>query len=274
MVAVEQLRYACRFVASAVVTFPLNGYEYDPSQGFRVADTPIPGVDYAYDYAGVSPWAKDVGIEPVRFLVVGGTLAQREAMVDGIINSCINGGLGALWTTDGAGAERWASAKLDSRPGAPSKTEFWGYTAVTLRFRRYSDWYRSAQASGSVALTASPQNFTINNPGLAPALLGVYTLRGTFDRPTFLNTSNLYSIGSLRAGTSANHRWRFNVKNYLTEWTSNAGTLWTPDYANLVRGAGQIAWLRMEPGDNAMRYSELGGTHSATFDWAFDAPNH
>lgn len=276
--AVEQLRYAEQFSgAVGTVVFPLRQYEYEPSQGYRVADRPAIGLNYAVDMAGQDPWAKDVGIESVRFMLTGDTPAARDAQFESIVNGCRNGGLGSLYTIDSLGARRWAYAKLDSRPGYSSRTSMWGQTAVTLRFRRYSDWQSVNPVTGTIVASASPTDFVLTNTGNAPVEWMAFRFRSNsaagFNAPLLTNLTNAWSIGSTRVAAATTHEVRIDTERMTVEWSTDDGGTYADDYASRTIGAKQAAFMRLEVGANAMRLTS-GGTPSMNLDYVFSPAYH
>lgn len=260
----NQLRYAEKFTGEGgTVTFPLAGYEYTPEQDFRLADRPIVGADYPYDFAGVHPWAKDVGIEPIRFLLARDTPANLTAQYDALLAGLRNAGQGQLWTVDAEGDRRWAWAKLASRPGYMSAVEAWQHTPVTVRMRRYSDWFAEEQVLVSHDATASPDTWDVTNPGNAPVeamtiLLQPLAAAG-FTAPTIENQENGYVTGSLRTSSATTQRFRIDTERYQAQWSTNSGVDYADDYGNLFRGPKQVGFMRLEPGVNTLRLTS-GGT--------------
>lgn len=276
MVATLQVRYAEKFVAGGTtVTFPLARYEYEPTQAYRVADKPIIGADYPYDSAGAAPWAKEVGIEAIRFLLHGSDPEALAAQYDTLVAGLRNGGRGALWTVDAAGDRRWCRAKLDGRPGYFSGVSKWGYTPVTLRFRRYSDWFAESEQTDVNDITVDG-TLVINNPGNAPVDFMVIVLQplsaGGFDNPRITNLENGYVTGTLRTSSATTERFRIDTERYLAEWSTDSGVNYAADYGNLYRGALQVGFMRLEPGDNTLSLTNTGSPNyrlSLTFSPAY-----
>lgn len=276
MVATQQLRYAESFNGLA---FPLKGYEYQPEQGFRVTDKPVIGGDYSWDHMAFAPWTKQPGIEPVRFLVAGGTPAALDTIVDGLVAQCINSGLGTLQTTDAAGNKRWCYAKVDERPGSLKSTEMWGYTAMTLHFRRYSNWKDLNPTAGTVVVSVNNQIIPIINAGNAPVEDILFRFRSSgvsgFNRPLLTNLTNGYAIGSLRTAADANSEVRIETGRYYIAWSTNDGVTLVPDYTQVQIGTQQVAFFRLEANTtNQVRYSHLSGIPSLSLEYSFFAEYH
>lgn len=262
----DQLRYVEKFTGSGIeVVFPLKGYEYEPSQGFRFADRPVIGADYPYDFNGVHPWAKDVGIEPVRFLLAGDTPVNLQAQYDALLSALRNAGQGQLWTIDAAGVRRWAWAKLASRPGFMSSVEAWQHTPVTLSMRRYSDWMADTQTSFSIDVTGNPQIDVHSYVGNAPAEHMVIVFQplvaAGFNVPQIENMDNGYITGSGRLSSNLNQRFRIDTERYLAEWSTDGGATYVADYTNLIRGPKQVGFMRLEPGTNGLRFTNSGAAN-------------
>lgn len=277
MVATMQLRYAEKFVGASTgtVTFPLARYEYEPQQAYRVAEKPIVGANYPYDSAGLAPWAKEAGIEAVRFLLHGSDPEAVAASYDAMLAAIRNAGQGELWTVDAGGDRRWCRAKLDSRPAYFSGVAKWGYTPVTLRFRRYSEWFAESEQSDVNDITVDG-SFVVNNPGNAPVdfmtILLTPLSAGGFDNPIITNLANGYATGTLRASGATTQRFRINTERYLAEWSTDSGVTYSADYGNLYRGALQVGFMRLEPGDNTLTAVNTGSPNyrlTITFSPAF-----
>lgn len=259
----DQLRYAEKFISGdgVTVTFPLNQYEYQSEQDYRVNDQEVVGADYAFDFAGTAEWAKNVAVESVRFLLVKATPLVLSGSFDAIVAGCRNGGLGALWTVDAAGNRRWAWAKLDSRPGYVSSVELWQHTAVTLRFRRYSDWMAENAVSVQATITTTSQSFTVTNDGNAPVenmVILFEPLNATgFNQPKIENLMNGAIVGTTRVAGATTQRARFDTERYLLQWSTNSGASYADDYGNIVLGTKQVAFMRLEPGANTIRVTNL-----------------
>lgn len=251
-------------------TFPLTNYEYTPDQSYRVAEARAVGADFAHDFAGRSAWAKDVGIESVRFLIVGRN--GIPLIGDGIndvyndaVYKCRAGGLGQLWRIEASHlpeTRQWCWAKLDSRPGFSSKSSMPGMTAVTMRFRRYSDWYGEFTAPISHTFTASGQTWVIPQSGNAPIKNAILRFRantaGGINHPLLTNTTNGYAIGSNRVGATINDDWKVDAGRYSSQWSTNDGASYADDYANIVLGATQVGFFQIEPGSNTLLFTSAG----------------
>lgn len=253
-----------------VVTFPLAQYEYTPDQNYRVAEARAVGADYAHDFAGRSPWAKDPGVESVRFLIVGqGGVpydgGQVNTIYNDIVYKCRQGGLGQLWRIQNSQlpeTRQWCWAKLDSRPGFSSKTDSPGMTAVTMRFRRYSDWYAESSNVLSHTFTASGQTWVFSQAGNAPIKNATLRFRANtsagINHPVLANTTNGYSIGSNRVSASVNDEWKVDAGRYSSQWSTNDGASYVDDYANIVLGATQVGFFQIEPGSNTLLFTSAG----------------
>lgn len=274
----QQLRYAHKFTGEGgSVTFPLAQYEYEPAQDFRTADVALVGADYAYDFAGVHPWAKAVGIEPVRFLLAGADPVTLQNQFDSMLVTLVNAGLGQLWTTDAAGVERWADAKLASRPSISSATQRWGYSPVALAFRRYSDWFGVPMVSGSAVITTTPQLVNFTNAGNARNYRVSFRFRSNsatgFNAPQMEHMGNGLVLGSTRVASTATQEIRIDGERALVEWSTDDGLTYSPDYGSLVIGPKQAEFMRLEPGSNTLRLTNTG-TPNYTLEWAFSPSYH
>lgn len=284
MVATEQVRYAFKFTGrKGTATFPLNGYQYEPSQGYRVSELKIEAVDYAWDEMGENPLAKDVGIEPVRFMIVGGTPTSRSDLYDSLLYTCRESGRGALWTTDASGDERYAVVKLVDRPGYASATDRWGILYCTFRFRRYSDWQQAnAGWTVTVAPGQSPKTVVWHNPGTARIRLKItaaalaaagYSSGFTIQNIT-PDTMPLGQMTTLRPSASTDSRVEFDGPRERVRYSTNAGGTWLDDYASVWLPAVQPDFaIDMAPGDNSLVFT-VPGTSNVRFDAVGDSAYH
>lgn len=285
MAAPEQLRHAYKFEGEGgSYTFPYRQYEYAPSQGFRPTLQQGIGADYAHDHMGTNRWAKAVGVEPVRFLLADAPPAELDAEYEQLCGVLINSGRGQLWTTNGDGSDlRWSWAKLGERPGYMSATRFWGYTAVTLRFQRFSDW-RSAQAVATtglggllapVTLNSNPEDFTLTNLGNAQVKDLVMRIRSSsatgFTNPALENTQNGNRWSSTRDATSSNSELLVDAKRYRVAYSNDDGASYSPDWSLFTVGSApfpQVHFMALDPGANLMRYSQTG-TPNAQLEYSY-----
>jgi len=255
-------------------TFPVDDYEHEAEQRYREASEAIIGADYAHDFGGVQPWAKDVGNEAVRFTIWGTSEADAETQFDTCAGTLRRIGRGKLYALASDGSRRWAWAKLAARPSYSARVDDFYNVAVALRFRRYSDWFASAATTGTQAVAATPATFTVNNPGNAPVLAAVFRLRSSgatgFTNPSLTNLTNGYSIASTRDAVSANSELRIDAGAARVQWSDDDGASYADDYALATLGATQAGVMRLEPGDNTMRYTD-GGTPNLSIEWSFYA---
>lgn len=275
MAAPEQLRHAFKFEGEGgSYTFPYRQYEYQPGQQFRQTVQASIGADYAHDAMGTNRWAKAVGTESVRFLLAGATPAELDAEYEDLCGVLINSGRGKLWTTNWDGSDlRWAWAKLSERPGYMSATRYWGYTAITLRLQRFSDW-RSAVAVATtglggllapVVLNSNPEDFTLTNLGNAQVEDLVMRLRSSsatgFMGPQLENTQNGYRWASTRDATSSSSELLVDAKRYRVAYSNDDGATYAPDWALFTVGSApfpQVHFMKLDRGANLMRYSQTG----------------
>lgn len=277
MVATQQLRYAFKFTGEGgEVVFPLAQFEYEPAQDFRSADMPLVGADYAFDFAGVHPWAKAVGVESVRFLLAGSPAQALQDQYDSMLTILMNAGMGQLWTTDPGGDERWADAKLASRPTITSVTNRWGYSPVSCRFRRYSDW-QGPIVTGSQVVNTTPQLVALPNDGTARQRRFTFRLRSNsatgFNRPQMEHMGNGLVLGSTRVASTALQEIKIDGERSLVDWSTDDGLTYVSDWASVVLGPKQVDFMRLEPGVNTLRFTNTG-TPNFTFEWSYCPAYH
>lgn len=256
-------------------TFPIDDYEYEPAQAFRRSEAPAVGADYAVDFLGAVPWPKAVGEEAVRFTIWGASAADADSQFDACVASLRNIGLGRLYQVDAATTRRWCWAKLLARPSYLVDVNGYFNIPVTLRFARYSDWFAAAPTTGSVTITTSPRAFTITNPGNAPARFVVFRLRANaaagFTNPNLVNLTNGYSVASSRGAVSGDSELKLDTERMQVLWSDTNGAIYADDYALVTLGPTQAGLMQLEPGPNAMQYTD-GATPNLDLEWSFYAP--
>lgn len=285
------LRYLDRFENSAgttVVTFGLNNYEWQSQQGLRVASTPSIGADFAYDPLRSAVAPMDVASEHVRFLQLSASAAAADTAIDLLRSQLLTIGRGKLWTIDGSAVRRWAWARLVAMPDITISVPSIRWAPVALEFRRYSSWYKATPESVVQAISATPTNFNVTNPGNLPAKFMVIRLRATgaagLTHPKLLNNTNLYEFSSVRDGSSANSVLKVDTELQSVQYANNdnatspaddSGVTYADDFANFTigpAGATQVGFFRLEPGVNALTYSQASGTPALSLEMAFFAP--
>lgn len=274
------LRYAEKFTdpsGSTSYTFPTDDMEYEPAQAHRPAEAAAVGADYAHDYLGTLRWTKEVAEEPVRVSIWGSTSAAILTEFDTMCQKLINIGLGKLYTVDEAGTERWCWAKLAERPGYHVDASTLFVLPVTLRFRRFSDWYSTTATTGTVSVTVSPKTFTITNPGNARVTNLVVRLRSNnatgFTNPRLQNLTLNQQFDTTRDAASANSELRLDNEAMRVQWSTDDGSTYADDYANATLPATQVAICELDPGDNSMQYTD-GGTPNFSLEYSFYAQWH
>lgn len=274
MVAIRYLEKLTSLDGLVSYTFPDDGYEYESEQRYREASSPVVGADYAHDFAGVHPWPKDVADEAVRFAIWGTDEGDAEDQFDTCVSTLRKIGRGKLYALASDGSRRWCYAKLAGRPTYSATVEDFYNIPVALRFRRFSDWFASSPTTGTQAVSGTPTTFTITNPGNAPVLAAVIRLRSGgatgFTNPALANLTNGYSLASSRDAVSVNSELRIDAGAARVQWSDDDGATMADDYALVTLGATQVGLMRLEPGDNTMRYQD-GGTPSLSIEWSFHA---
>ena len=274
-------RYAEKFEsvdASQSYTFPLYAYEYEPSQALRPRIAVAVGADYGLDLAGAARWPKDIAAAAVRFEMVGSsTPGALDTDIDSMMSTLLRIGLGKLFTIDNAGTRRWAYAKLDAVPQVTVRIQEWMRQPVSIHFTRLSDWFASSTTTATRTVTASPETFTITNPGNAPVYRAVFRFRANaaagFTNPQLENLTNGYSFSTTRDSASADSEVRVNTETEVVQYSNDDGATYADDYTNFSQLATQAGMMLLDPGDNSMRLT-CGGTPNYDFVHTFYAPYH
>lgn len=270
---IDPTRHADRFTDAGlteIYEFPVDDYEYEPSQDYREVTSAIAGANYAWDFAAAGAWAKEVGEEPVRFTIWGSSAADADTKFEEAIGKLRRIGLGKLWTIDAAGARRWAWAKLRSRPSYRVGVDDFWTIQVEAVFARFSDWYNESPITGSQAISSSPTSWPITLPGNARSGYVLFRLRSNsatgFTNPVLTNLTTGQSVSSSRDAASANSELKIDNERMSVEYSNDDGVTYTPDYDLVSLGPTQAVLMELDPGENIMQYSD-GGTPNATLEW-------
>lgn len=146
-------------------TFPLNLYEWSPTQPLRVPTSRLAGTDYEYDHlqSGLAP--KRLAEESVRFLVTGATGTIQDTTIAEMVSELYTIGKGKLYTIDESGTRRWAYARIDAMPSFRLSSQF--SVPYSLHFKRFSDWFSTTQRRYQFDLGADTDTFKVQNNGNA-----------------------------------------------------------------------------------------------------------
>jgi hypothetical protein len=272
------LRVAEKFTSldgATSYTFPIDELEYAPSQGYREATAGVLGADYVHDFAGAAAWSKEPGSESVRFVIWGSSAADADSQFDTMASTLRKVGLGKLWVVTAAGVRRWCYAKLRGRPSYMVNVEQFWNMPTEATFARLSDWFAENPTTGSQALSASPTNFTITNPGNARARAVTYRIRSDgatgFTDPTLKNNTLNQQVATTRDAAGANSELRIVSDRFAVEYSNDDGATYADDFALVTLPATQVGMLELAPGDNSFTYSQASGTPNSTLEWSFYA---
>lgn len=270
------IRYAEKFeniAGSVSYTFPLERYEYHPTQEFRQSWQSGIGSDYVL-LPSTSPLPAEPAEEVVSFKLYGATPAAISTALDDLISKLRSIGLGKLFTIDDAGTRRWCYAQLAQRPDYVLGIKVERFPIITLMFTRFSDWFAAAATTGSQKVDASAEAFNITNAGNAPVKFIVFRFRADsatgVANPNLVNGTNSYSFGTTRDLTNANHELRVDTERNAVEYSVNNGASYANDYALFTPGGTQHGFMRLEPGVNSMTATSTG-TPDYTLEWSFYA---
>lgn len=269
-------RYLEKFVnddLSLTYTFPLNMYECEVTQGLRSPLMAVSGASYPYRMRGSNPSLKDAGKARVRFLVAQSTSALVDTETDSIRAKLYRMGRGKLYSLGADGTRRWAYAELAEMPSVTIGPKSLLVVPVSLGFNILGDAFGTTQYSQEFTLDSDPELFTITNAGDAEVYDAIMTIRGTYTNPELTNTSTGYSWSSTRDGTSADHRLKVDAGRFSVEYSSDGGSVYADDVTLFTRGANQVQYMRLNPGDNEMSYAD-GGTPNAVIAVSFYPAYH
>ena len=270
------LRRAYKFVSldgsqsytfsGAAANNQLINYSFADAQRLRASFAPAIGADYPFDFLGSKPAPKDAASDRITLLVSaggGGLGTTVDGYLDTMRQQLWRIGQGKLYTTDDNAVDRWAYARLVAMPAVTVKNDTRLTIAAAFEFTRLSDWMSATATTGTVAITANGQTFTLTNPGTAIVRLSLdLTLSGTFNNPKFTNQtiSPIQSIGSTRTSALTTNWLDIDCERYRMRWSTNSGSTYADDYANSVIPAGQVPFLELLPGANTILYNDANTT--------------
>lgn len=252
-----------------VVTFPKWEFEVEEAQGLIVPELQLAGVDYGYDQLGVGQSIKQSGRITIRFGWIEDGSQSIDFAVDAMIQAINRIGRGRLWTKTVPGDEytqnRWCWARLEEMPTFMFNGRSRWIKTASLVFRKMSDWYAEDLIESAVVISASPQTVVINNPGVT-VKNAVFVLEGTYTNPIVTNQTNGYIFQSSRDGSSSNHWLKFGGEAQSVEFSTDGGSTYAGDFANVTMPSGQVQLMILDPGDNNI---QLQGCNGATFVYGF-----
>ena len=274
------IRYLEKFEDESGVqtyTFPLEAYEYQPAQNLRTAFLEGVGQDYAYDAQRGAPAPVSVASETVRFIVLGASDADVDTAVDALRAMTQNIGRGKLYTIDGSAVRRWCYARPLAMPTMTVTDPWLSFTPSEIRFQRFSPWFAESLTTvgATTLISTSPYAISVDNVGNIPVKLIAIRFRadgtGGFTNPILLNATNGYVFSSTRDSASANSELKVDTSDMSVRYSNDNGATYADDFALFTQGALQGDFFRLEPGVNALVYTD-GGTPNLHIEIAFYPP--
>lgn len=273
------LRYVEKFTnitGTISYEFPLRMYEWETSQPLRTAIGQAIGADYGHDHHGYAPAPFSPSRERIRVTAVTSTAALLEAALDEARAECYRIGLGYLYRLDSDGStRRRALARLASTPGFTRTIGQFVHMPLIFDFLRVGPWEATTATTGSQKVAATPEAFTISNPGNLPCDAILFRFRSDSAGPTtdlsLTNSTNGMSFSTTRDLSHADHELRVNTETWAVEYSANDGGSYSNDYNVFSIGATQVGIMRLEPGDNSMSAAVASGTPDYTLVWSFNA---
>lgn len=289
----DVVRYAEKFEsldASVSYTFPVDEYTYQADQRYRQVLAAAAGADYAHDFAGYSPWAKEVADERITGIIWGASGADADNQFDSMASKLRSVGLGKLFIKDQAGARRWCYSKVSARPGYGTTATAFYNIPFQIEVVRLSDWFSTSLTSATASVSTNYHALTITNSGNAPVKSGLVmtltaTAAGGFSNVLITNVTtgevirwNGYARWSgavLRIDTSD-----LSVKllpdpglvvGSSTSYVGEAGIggpgVYVDSYPLISLGPTQGGLMTLQPGDNSVVVQVDG---SASFDFYYE----
>lgn len=276
MAVVDYPRFAEKFEnsgGSVTQTFPTRLYEWESSQDLRTPSASLTGAHYDLDLLGSVIGLKASARERLRFVISNLTVATIETDFDTLKQKIYSIGQGKLYVINSAGsARRWAWARPTILPssiiqvGQPRIL-----TVSALEFRRDSDWYDTTITNEGEVLNADPDTVVISNAGNAPVFNAIITLKGTFTNPSITSSTTGFSFSSTRDGSAAAHWLKIDCGRGTVEFSTDSGATYADDMPNFTRGASQVGFMRIDPGDNSW---VITGANGATLACDFYGAYH
>jgi len=255
-------------------TFPVGEYEWQSSQSLRIPSVSLAGADYAYDLLLTRPGLRTVSRERITLTIQATTPTLVDTAIDNMRAGLWLPGRGKLFTIDNAGVRRWAYARPESMPATSWRAGDIFRLRVDLTFARFEDWFKSSAESATTTAASTPKNFTVNNPGNAPVYVMTIRLRANgatgFTNPALVNNTNGYSWSSTRDAASANSELKVDTGRNTIKYSNDNGSSYANDLALFTRGATQVAYFRLDPGDNELTYTD-GATPDVDIQFDFYA---
>lgn len=271
-------RHITRFVSrdgSTIVDLPMDRAETESTQELRTALTPGLGMDYAVDQLGVMPATKDIGTERLRAVLYGATGAAVDTQADVLRGQIQSIGQGRLWSTGGDGTERWSRARPARMTDLTVSYESGFTQPVAVEFLRLSDWFSETSTVVSQTLSGSPTTVNVTNAGDADAreiVIEIAALGANgFVNPSITNVLTGETFSIARSAGSSTHRLRIDCGNYAVTRSTDSGSSWSNEYANLTVGSTQVGFLRLIPGSQGLTVT---GCTNATITVTFYASWH
>jgi hypothetical protein len=115
----------------------------------------------------------------------------------------------------------------------------------------------------------------VTNAGNVPAKLVLVRFRSSgsagLHHPVLLNNTNGYTFSSTRDGTTANSELKVDSNDLSVKYSNDDGASYVDDFSRFTLGPNQANFMQLEPGANAMVYTDTG-TPSLSLEVTFWAP--
>lgn len=262
---------------TVTVNVPSYEVEWESAQGLRAPRAVVSGASYAYDLLGTNPALFDAGSERVRCLLYepGGPTDVDDSL-DDLMSGLWGMGLCKIYVVDSAGARRWAYGRVQSMPTITWKAGDILSKGVSIDFVRLSPWLGETAITHTETVTASPDTFTVNNPGNLPATIVEVRFRSNsaagFTNPKIENLtavstpfgSVLYTFETARDAASINDEVRLFTGSpeeaAAVEYSTNNGSSYADDFAQItIPTVHRVLAFALAQGDNSLK-ATIGGT--------------
>lgn len=238
---------------NTVATFGPADFEWSSDQPLLVPSTPLLSANYDYDLLGNLPALKAPARESISFILIEDDPSDVDDQGDDLLDKCWRIGRGKLWAEDRNGNRRWAYARAVSMPSTRFQASSLLEIAVSIEFRRNSDWYAEEATDVEFILDDDPDTITLTNPGSNTIYNAVLLIRDFTDSIIVINDTNQYTFSIATGddpGSSSDDVLRVDFGTGHVYRSYDAGVNWILVDEKLTRGTSQAQIMVLSPGAN------------------------
>lgn len=268
--------------ASAVngreAVFPTRDYRVKTNAPLRTARDNVAGVSFSHSYRGLRRSIRND--RPVQIMCAiypdvedpAATVAVWRQFQE-LSSRILDIGEGKLWRKNPDGSEQWCWAEATDGPTYEPPSYAGQPLVMTMKFLATSAWIGTVAVTGTVDVTSSPFDFTINNPGYAwaeGASSLVFTFQALaalgFTNPSLTNNDLALTFATSRDSSSTSSVIRVDTEREAVEFNNGAG--YSDDYVNALPPTDQAAIMALQSGVNSFTVT-CAGTPNYRIGWSF-----